>query len=183
MPTYRDLWPHVRDDLPEEGPQDRRRPGGEPELPKELEGALHQPLRQLREVLRRRGSRPPRRAARAAASRRRCSSSSATTPTSRSSSSTGSPAGRRRCRRRRRRVARRPATSRSSATSSDGRWTARPNTILVDSAQLESGEAMSAEFKKIAAARDRGVQGRVPRSASPGATPSDSPTRTSCARS
>jgi len=33
----------------------------------------------------------------------------------------------------------------------DGRWTARPNTILVDSAQLESGEAMSSEFKKIAA--------------------------------
>ena len=30
-------------------------------------------------------------------------------------------------------------------------WTARPNTILVDSEQLESGEAMSAEFKKIAA--------------------------------
>jgi type III restriction enzyme len=32
-----------------------------------------------------------------------------------------------------------------------GQWTARPNTILVDSGQLESGEAMSAEFKKIAA--------------------------------
>ena len=28
------------------------------------------------------------------------------------------------------------------------RWSARPNTILVDSTQLESGEAMSAEFKK-----------------------------------
>ena len=32
----------------------------------------------------------------------------------------------------------------------NGRWTARPNSILVDSAQLESGEAMSADFKKIA---------------------------------
>jgi type III restriction enzyme len=32
----------------------------------------------------------------------------------------------------------------------DGRWTPRPNTILVDSEQLESGEAMSDEFKKIA---------------------------------
>ena len=30
-------------------------------------------------------------------------------------------------------------------------WTPRPNTILVDSQQLESGEAMSDEFKKIAA--------------------------------
>lgn len=33
----------------------------------------------------------------------------------------------------------------------DGRWLDRPNTILIDSQQLESGEAMSAEFKKIAA--------------------------------
>src|SRR5690606_4602529 len=32
-----------------------------------------------------------------------------------------------------------------------GRFTDRPNTILVDSEQLESGEAMSPEFKKIAA--------------------------------
>jgi type III restriction enzyme len=33
----------------------------------------------------------------------------------------------------------------------DGHWSARPNTILIDSQQLESGEAMSADFKKIAA--------------------------------
>ena len=32
-----------------------------------------------------------------------------------------------------------------------GGWLRRPNTILVDSKQLESGEAMSADFKKIAA--------------------------------
>ncbi|MEK7310729.1 MAG: restriction endonuclease subunit R, partial [Chloroflexota bacterium] len=31
------------------------------------------------------------------------------------------------------------------------RWTLRPNTILVDSEQLESGEGMSDDFKKIAA--------------------------------
>jgi type III restriction enzyme len=33
----------------------------------------------------------------------------------------------------------------------DGSWSPRPNTILVDSEQLESGEVMSADFKKIAA--------------------------------
>jgi len=33
----------------------------------------------------------------------------------------------------------------------DNRWSDRPNTILIDSQQLESGEAMSDEFKKIAA--------------------------------
>jgi len=33
----------------------------------------------------------------------------------------------------------------------EGRWSARPNTILIDSQQLESGEGMSDDFKKIAA--------------------------------
>lgn len=33
----------------------------------------------------------------------------------------------------------------------DNSWIPRPNTILIDSQQLESGEGMSAEFKKIAA--------------------------------
>lgn len=33
----------------------------------------------------------------------------------------------------------------------NGVWSHRPNTILIDSEQLESGEAMSKEFKKIAA--------------------------------
>jgi type III restriction enzyme len=33
-----------------------------------------------------------------------------------------------------------------------GLWTSRPNTLLIDSAQLESGEAMDPGFKKIAAA-------------------------------
>ena len=32
----------------------------------------------------------------------------------------------------------------------DGRWTDRPNTFLIDSAQLESGEAMSKDFKAVA---------------------------------
>jgi type III restriction enzyme len=34
----------------------------------------------------------------------------------------------------------------------NGAWRGRPNTILIDSEQLESGEAMSPEFKKIVAA-------------------------------
>ncbi|MEO8425076.1 MAG: DEAD/DEAH box helicase family protein [Actinomycetota bacterium] len=33
-----------------------------------------------------------------------------------------------------------------------GGWTSRPNTLLIDSAQIDSGEGMSDEFKKIAAA-------------------------------
>ena len=80
---------------------------------------------------------------------RPCSSSSATTPTSRSWSSTTSPAG--------------SETLPDGSTVlvpgqlalfsnvEDGRWKARPLTILIDSEQLESGEAMSPEFKQIAA--------------------------------
>lgn len=33
----------------------------------------------------------------------------------------------------------------------DGRWLPRPNTILVDSEQLESGDTMTADFKEVAA--------------------------------
>src|SRR5208337_5063267 len=33
----------------------------------------------------------------------------------------------------------------------NGGWRIRPNAILIDSQQLESGEAMSDEFKKVAA--------------------------------
>ena len=33
----------------------------------------------------------------------------------------------------------------------DGRWTTRPNTLLIDSVQLESGDALSEEFKAAAA--------------------------------
>jgi len=33
----------------------------------------------------------------------------------------------------------------------DGAWIDRPNSLLIDSAQLESGEAMSADFRKMAA--------------------------------
>ncbi len=38
-----------------------------------------------------------------------------------------------------------------SNVDADGRWRHRPRTVLVDSRQLESGEGMSADFRKIAA--------------------------------
>jgi type III restriction enzyme len=40
LPTYRDLWPHVREHIPRKGRKTAPL-GGEPKLPKELEGALH----------------------------------------------------------------------------------------------------------------------------------------------
>jgi len=41
-----------------------------------------------------------------------------------------------------------------------GGWLQRPNTILVDSQQLESGEGMSNDFDRMGA-RDRTIQDRV----------------------
>ncbi len=45
----------------------------------------------------------------------------------------------------------------------DGRWTARPATILIDSEQLESGEAMSADFKRIASREIEELKAEVQR--------------------
>ena len=64
----------------------------------------------------------------------------------------------------------------------DGAWLDRPRTILIDSAQLESGEALKKDFKEAAVARDRGVQGRASAAATRAPTSTSSPTRTCCAR-
>ena len=54
------------------------------------------------------------------------------------------------------------ATLSCSAMWSTGKPLARPRTILIDSAQLESGEAIKDDFKKAAGRRDRRVQSGVP---------------------
>ena len=126
----------------EEGPGDRRN-RRRAEAPEGARGRAAQPLRQLRE-----GSSSV--AGRPVPAPRRCSSSSARTRTSASSSTTGSPAG----------TSTLPdgatvpvpGALRSSATSRSAAGSTRPNTLLIDSAQLESGDAMDPAFKKIAAA-------------------------------
>jgi len=40
LPTYRELWPRIRDDLPRKG-READAVSGEPKLPAELQGALH----------------------------------------------------------------------------------------------------------------------------------------------
>ena len=146
-------------------------------IPTELEGALQSLYRSYEQVLRALGA-DARAARRAAAGD---ASSSAPTPSSPSWSTTGSPgydvdaatAAR---------ASPSPASSSCFSNVVDGRLLARPRTILVDSAQLESGEAMKADFKQAAARGDRGVQGRATGGATRARTPTSSPTRTSCAR-
>ena len=55
-----------------------------------------------------------------------------------------------------------------SNVGADGRWSHKPLTILVDSRQLESGEAVTADFKAAAADEVREFQ-RVERARNPGA--------------
>ena len=149
LPTYRDLWLHIHDKLPKKGRKTQDL-SGEPSLPVELEGSLqslyanyekyYRTWEQNQEA-RDRGLTPP-------VFIVVCNNTNVsklvfdyiagwekvlTKPEDGSGSSVLVP-------------------GKLSLFSNvmNGQWTARPNTILIDSHQLESGEAMSDDFKKIA---------------------------------
>jgi type III restriction enzyme len=150
-PTYRHLWPHIRDDLPKKG-RKTEAISGEPKLPAKLQSALHslyynyQKYHQQWE-----------------ASEAACGEHSRTTRdvpppvfiivcnnTNVSKMMYDYIAG----------WEKQvdddlsvlvPGALPIFSNVKDGCWVARPNTILIDSKQLESGEAMSREFKQIAA--------------------------------
>lgn len=140
-PTYRELWSRIAKDLPKYG-----RAGGavegDPELPAELEGALHSLYRDYRrryegwETAGAHGTPPvfivvcnntnvSKLVYEWVAGYDRLQSDGTTKPA--------------------------PGNLEIFSNVADGEWVARPNTILIDSAQLESGEAMSADFRKSAA--------------------------------
>lgn len=145
QPTYRDLWPKIREQLPKKG-RGAGQGTGDPTLPIELEGALQSLYSNYEKyyerwekniVGRENGLTPP-------VFIVVCNNTNVsklvfdhiagwekTLP-----DGTQLPI---------------PGKLPLFSNVSDGRWSARPNTILIDSKQLESGEAMSADFKKIAA--------------------------------
>lgn len=144
LPTYRNLWLRIREDLPKKG-RKTEKTGSEPNLPAELQGALHSlygnyekyfRLWEQNSEARTRGITPP--VFIVVCNNTNVSKmvfdyiagwektigeqtivQSGQLPIFRNDDGTGS-------------------------------WLDRPNTILVDSQQLESGESMSDEFKKIA---------------------------------
>ncbi len=146
QPTYRDLWIRIREELPKKG-RKTDAVSGEPKLPVELEGALHSlygnyeksyRLWEQNAEARARDQTPP-------VFIVVCNNTNVsklvfdyvagwekTLPDGSNAIVPGAL----------------PVFSNEQ----NGGWSARPNTILVDSSQLESGEAMSADFKKIAAA-------------------------------
>jgi type III restriction enzyme len=146
QPTYRELWLRVRDGLPKKG-RKTDAVTGEPKLPKELQGALlslygnyEKSFRQWEEnrEARLRGLTPPVFVV-------VCSNTNVSKLVFDyvagwvKALQDGSEV-----------VV--PGALALFNNEDHGRWSARPKTILVDSEQLESGEGMTPEFKRIAAA-------------------------------
>ncbi|MEW6142291.1 MAG: BPTD_3080 family restriction endonuclease [Chloroflexota bacterium] len=147
MPTYRNIWMHIRDHLPKKGRGSKDESGGEPKLPKELEGALYSLYGNYEKYYRKweqntearaKGQTPP-------VFIVVCNNTNVSKlvydwisgwdkrlPDSSTVIVPGN-----------------LPVFRNSENGSN--WLSTPNTILIDSEQLESGEAMSKEFKKMAA--------------------------------
>ena len=174
MPMFRNLWEHIRKDMPKKG----RGKGGELDplkLPTRLQTALealyghYEKTFELWEEARHQ---------RAALLHRRLPEHRR----SRSWSTTSSPASSARTRTARRRW--RTGASRCSATSTrHGNPLPRPNTLLIDSEQLEAGDALDDNFREHGRRRDRALPPRDRRAhRRRPRRPRTSPTRNCCAR-
>ena len=144
QPTYRDLWYRIREHLPKKG-RGTEALAGEPKLPAELEGALESLYNNYKQYFklwednteaRLRGQTPP-------VFIVVCNNTNVSKLVFdyisgwEKTLADGS-------------AVLVPGKLGLFSNIEDGRWLPRPNTILVDSEQLESGEAMSDEFRKIA---------------------------------
>ncbi|HEY2839301.1 MAG TPA: DEAD/DEAH box helicase family protein, partial [Pirellulales bacterium] len=145
QPTYRDLWPRIRDHLPKKG---RKTDAitGEPKLPAELQGALHSLYGNYEKSYRAweqnaeaqaRGRTPP-------VFIVVCNNTNVSKMVFDYVAGWEKPIGD---------AMFAQAGAFDVFRNDDGRggWRHRPNTILIDSEQLESGDAMSADFKQMAA--------------------------------
>ncbi|MEW6672503.1 MAG: BPTD_3080 family restriction endonuclease [Thermodesulfobacteriota bacterium] len=145
QPTYRDLWLHIREELPKKSRRTQA-VGGEPKLPAELQGALHSlysnyekyfRLWEQNDEAKAKGLTPP-------VFIVVCNNTNVSKIVFDYIAGWDKPIGE---------TMVVQAGQLPIFRNDDGRggWLKRPNTILVDSRQLESGDAMSPEFKKIAA--------------------------------
>jgi len=147
LPTYRSIWLHIRDDLPKKGRGTKDESAGEPKLPVELEGALYSLYGNYEKYYRQweqntdaraKGLTPP-------VFIIVCNNTNVSKlvydwvsgwEKKLAEGHTVMVPGKL------------PIFRNHDG---GGNWLAQPNTVLIDSAQLESGEAMSKEFKKISA--------------------------------
>jgi type III restriction enzyme len=144
QPTYRDLWLRIREHLPRKG-RKTEDVGGEPNLPVELQGALHSlysnyekyfALWEKNDDARAKGITPP-------VFIVVCNNTNVSKLVFDYIAGWEKNIGDKSFVQ----AGQLPIFRNDDAK---GGWLRRPNTILVDSRQLESGEAMSADFKKIA---------------------------------
>jgi type III restriction enzyme len=144
-PTYRDLWYRIRERLPRKG-RGTDAVSGEPKLPGELEGALQSLYSNYEQYYRRwekdagavaRGQTPP-------VFIVVCNNTNVSKLVYDYISGWEKPVGDQN-------LAQVGSLNLFRNDDGHGGWLHRPNTILVDSEQLESGDGMSDDFKKIAA--------------------------------
>jgi type III restriction enzyme len=145
LPTYRELWPRIREDLPRKG-RAADAVSGEPKLPAELQGALHSLYGHYEQAFARwqsnaeaqaRGLTPPVFVV-------VCANTNISKLVFDYVAGWEKHLGDGR-------TAIVPGQLPLFSNVDGERWRDRPNTMLIDSRQLESGEGMSPEFKKIAA--------------------------------
>jgi type III restriction enzyme len=145
LPTYRELWPRIREDLPRKG-RAADAVSGEPKLPAELQGALHSLYGHYEQAFARwqsnaeaqaRGLTPPVFVV-------VCANTNISKLVFDYVAGWEKHLGDGR-------TALVPGQLPLFSNVDGERWRDRPNTMLIDSRQLESGEGMSPEFKKIAA--------------------------------
>lgn len=144
QPTYRDLWLRIREHLPRKG-RKKEEVGGEPQLPVELQGALHSlygnyekyyHMWEQNTEARARGITPP-------VFIVVCNNTNVSKLVFDFIAGWEKQIGGKT-------IVQAGQLPIFRNDDGSGVWLQRPNTILVDSQQLESGEAMSADFKKIA---------------------------------
>ena len=146
-PTYRGLWLRIRDDLPKKGRKTDAVDGQEPALPAPLEGALQSLYGNYEKAFRRweessssiDGSTPP--VFIVVCNNTNVSKLVFDYIAGWEKPLPGEGGG----------TVVVPGKLDLFSNAEGNRWSARPKTILVDSTQLDSGEAMSAEFKAAAA--------------------------------
>ena len=145
QPTYRDLWLRIREDLPKKGRKNDE-VSGEPKLPVELQGALlslygnyekYYRLWEQNSEARARGITPP-------VFIVVCNNTNVSKLVFDYIAGWEKQIGERT-------IAQAGQLPIFRNDDGNGAWLHRPNTVLVDSQQLESGESMSDDFKKIAA--------------------------------
>ena len=144
QPTYRDLWLRIREDLPRKG-RKTEAVAGDPKLPLELQGALHSLYGNYEKYYRRweqnadaraRGITPP-------VFIVVCNNTNVSKMVFDYIGGWEKQIGEKA-------VVQAGQLPIFRNDDGNGGWINRPNTILVDSQQLESGESMSDDFKKIA---------------------------------